>query len=293
MSRQYIRVAELTVGNASTGLKITGLRIAFEITKDLQGYPNLAKIQIYNLSEDSRSQIQDEFENVILSVGYEGNVSTIFTGDIRNVQKIRQGVDIITEIYAGDGNRDFADSYFNKSFVAGTTVESIISEVKKELSTVTSGVVQGLDPTAQKLFGSSFSGSVPEVMDQLGEENNFDWSIQDNKLDVIAKDSVVDEIYVISSRTGMINSPTITEIGADVTTLLNPKVIPGRVIKVESVAPNFNLGNLNFRNVNKTLGEGQYKVIKVIHSGDTHSQLWQSSITGSTSGISTSLGGLL
>lgn len=290
MARQYIRNAELIVGDATTGLKISKLRISFEITKDLQGFPNLAKIQVYNLSEESRSKIQDTFESVILSVGYGEDLSTIFTGDIRNVQKVRRGVDIITEIYGGDGNKDFAEAYFNKSFVAGTSVTDIINEVKKEFKTVASGVIQGIDNTAQKLFGSSFSGPASQVLNQLGDENNFDWSIQDGQLDIIGRNATLDETFVISARTGMIGSPTITEIGADVTALLNPSILPGRKIKIESTAPNFDLGNLNFRTVNKTLGEGTYKVIKVVHSGDTHSQTWHSNITGSTSGVS---GGLI
>ncbi len=282
MSRQYIRAVELTVGNPLTASVITGLRIVFEITKDLQGYPNLASISIYNLSQETQSKIQDEFELVTLKAGYQDNLKTIFQGDIRNVTKARRGVDTITTVFAGDGNKDYSDAFFNKSFTDGAKVTDIVNEVIGEFTEVTKGVVEGLSSTAEKLFGANYSGSSADILDQLGEENNFDWSIQNNKVDIISRDSFVDSQTVISSQTGMIDSPTITEIGIDVKTLLNPSVIPGRLVKVESVAPNFELGNLNFRDINKTLGEGVYKVIKIIHNGDTHSNNWNSTITGSS-----------
>lgn len=281
MSRQYIRAVELTIGNALTATVITGLRIQFTITKDLQGFPNLAEISIFNLSEDTRSKIQTEFENLVLKAGYEENLKTIFVGDLRNVTKTRMGPDIITTIFAADGNKDFSEGFYNKSFTDGSKITDIVNDVIGEFKEVSKGVVQGVSETAQKVFGGTFSGDSSEVLDQLGDENNFDWSIQNGKVDVIAHDSFVDEQTLINSQTGMINSPIITEIGIDVKTLLNPSVLPGRLIKVESVTPNFNLGNLNFRDINKTLGEGVYKVIKIIHNGDTHSNNWDSTITGS------------
>lgn len=281
MSNQYIRAVELTVGNAFTATVITGLRIQFTITKDLQGFPNLAEISIYNLSEDTRSKIQSEFENLVLKAGYVDNLKTIFTGDLRNVTKTRIGPDLITTVYAADGNKDFEEAFYNKSFNDGAKVSDIVNDVISEFKEVTKGVTEGISQTAQKVFGATFSSDSSEVLDQLGDENDFDWSIQNGKVDIIARDSFVNEQTVINSQTGMINSPIITEIGADVKTLLNPSVLPGRLVKIESVAPNFSLGNLNFRNINKTLGEGVYKVIKIIHNGDTHSNNWDSMITGS------------
>ena len=281
MSRQYIREAELTIGNLVTATVITGLRIQFMITKDLQGFPNLAEISIFNLNEDTRSKIQNEFENLVLKAGYKDNLKTIFTGDLRNVTKTRIGPDLITTIFAADGNKDFNEAFYNKSFNDGSKVTDIITDIVSEFEEVTKGVIEGVNTAAQKVFGATFSGNSSEVLDQLGDENEFDWSIQNGKVDIIARDSYVDEQTVITSRTGMINSPTITEIGIDVKTLLNPSILPGRLIKVESSAPNFSLGNLNFREINKTLGEGVYKVIKIIHNGDTHSNNWDSTITGS------------
>ena len=53
MSRQYKRVYELNLISPS-GKVVTSkdLKVDFEITKDLFGYPNLGRIALYNLSLD-------------------------------------------------------------------------------------------------------------------------------------------------------------------------------------------------------------------------------------------------
>jgi len=55
MPLQYKRKYELLIG-ADSGIKLSDLRVKFEITKDLTGYPNLAKIQIFNLSKSTRAK---------------------------------------------------------------------------------------------------------------------------------------------------------------------------------------------------------------------------------------------
>jgi len=117
-------------------------------------------------------------------------------------------------------------------------------------------------------------------MDQLAEENNFEWNITDEAINIIPKNETIDKTFLITSATGMLGSPTVTEIGADVKMLLNPELIPNGKIKVESITQNISLGDLKFRDINKTIGEGLYKIQKVTHTGDTHDNQWDSSVVG-------------
>lgn len=279
MPLQYKRKYELIIGSDS-GIKLSELRVKFEITKDLTGYPNLAKIQIFNLSKSTQQRIKKEFDKVIFNAGYEANVKLLFKGQIRNVTHLKQGVDTITTIYAHDGARDFDTAKVNISFKEGTEVKQIVEHVIGTFKETTHGIIEGLDGLGDRLKGVTISGSSKDVMDQLAEENNFEWNITDEAINVVPKNETIDKTFLITSATGMLGSPTLTEIGADVTMLLNPELIPNGKLKVESLTQNISLGDLNFRNINKTIGEGLYKIQKITHTGDTHDNQWQSAVVG-------------
>ena len=126
------------------------------------------------------------------------------------------------------------------------------------------------------------SGSSKDIMDSFAEEYNFDWNIQDGEILITPTDDVLlpDEAVLVTSATGMIGSPTITEIGTNVVTLLNPKLLPNKAYKVESVGVDIELGNLFFREIPKTTAEGLYKIQEVIFKGDSREGDWISSVKG-------------
>ena len=280
MSRQYKRKVKLTIGDGINALIVEDLRVKFEISKDLQGYPNLAKIDIFNLNDDSRAKVKDEFSKVIFNAGYEDNVKQLFLGDIRNVIHSRQGVDFITTIYAADGDTDFQGSFVNTSLSEGVKIKDIVDIVVADFKDVVVGELQGLTGERDKLRGVILSGPSKDILNQYGNDYDFDWSVQDGVFETIGKDEAFNDVTTVSSQFGMLGSPSITELGADVRILLNPSILPNRRIKIESSAPQLALGNLYFRDIKKTLGEGFYKVQKVIHTGDTHGNDWYSDITG-------------
>lgn len=282
MTRQYGRNYKLLISNANTTLAIEKLRVSFEVTKDLRGYPNLARIEVYNLSRESRNKIQNEFDDIIFNAGYDGNVKTLFLGKIKNVTHARKGEDTITTIYAGDGQKDFESSFSSFTLAEGATVGDILRNVISAFSETTLGLVEGVDLEQDKLQGYSVSKPSRKVLDELAREYNFDWTIEQGVLKVISRDSFERVEFEISRATGMINSPAITEIGADVAFLLNPEVLPGRVISIKAVAADVNLANLQFRGQERVRTEatGRYRVVKITHTGDTHADEWVSNVVG-------------
>lgn len=282
MSRQYKRVYNLLIQNDTTSLAIADLRITFEIAKTLRGYPNLAKINIYNLSRESRTKIQSEFDQLILNAGYDGNVKTLFVGAIKNVTHTRAGQDLITTIYAADGQQDFEQSFSSFTLAEGATLGDILNTVIEDFGETTLGLIEGVDLEQDKLQGYSASKPSKKILDELAAEYNFDWTIEQGVLKIIDGDSFENVEFEISAATGMINSPAITEIGADVSFLLNPEVLPGRVINIVATAANVTIANLQFRDsaTVRTEATGRYRVIKVDHRGDTHADDWSSTVVG-------------
>lgn len=283
MARQYKRVYDLTIipqdGEARV---VRGLRINFEITKSILSFPNLCRLNIYNPNEDTLAALQNKFTKIVLNAGYEGDVRLLFKGEVRNVFQNRVGVDRLITIYAGDGERDWQNATFNKTFTENVTISSVIEEVLKTFKDVTVGVVNGLPQVADKLRGQTLSGSSKDILDQFAEEYGFDWSVQDGEVIITPVENPLegDEAVLVNAATGMIGSPTVTEIGADVSTLLNPRLLPNKTLKIESVNADAQLGNLLFRNIKRTTAEGTYKIQEVTFKGDSSEGDWVSSVKG-------------
>lgn len=284
MSRQYKRIYELTIIPAS-GISrvISGLRVNFEITKSILSFPNLCKLTIYNPNDETLSALQDKFTKIVFNAGYEGDIKLLFKGEIRNIFQSKMGVDRLITIYAGDGEKDWQNSTFNKTFSETVTMKTAIQEVLSSFKDISIGTTEGLPEEADKLLGQTLSGSSKDIMDEFADEYGFDWSIQDGEIITTPINSPLqgDEAVLISSATGMIGSPTVTEIGADVTSLLNPRLLPNRAFKIESVGSDIQMGNLFFRNIKRTSAEGTYKIQEVIFKGDSREGDWLSSVKGS------------
>jgi hypothetical protein len=283
VSKQFKRIYELNI-TTPDGLSrtITELRINFEIKKSVLSYPNQARITLYNLAPDSLAALQTKFSKLVLNAGYEGNLKLIFTGDIRNVYQEKRGVDRLTTVYAGDGQQAWQNSNFNKTYVETMTVQTVVNELISSFSEIGKGVIEGVPAIASNLLGQTLSGSSKDLLDSLADEHGFNWSISDGEINIAPVETPLtsSEAVLISSATGMIGSPTVTEVGADVTTLLNPSLSPESAITIKSIGSDLALGNLYFRDVKRTNAEGTYKIQEVIFKGDSREGEWTSAVKG-------------
>lgn len=283
VARQYDRVYDLTILPVDTDRRvIKDLRITFEITKSILSFPNLCKLIIYNANDDTLSALQNKFTKIVLNAGYRGDVRLLFKGEVRNVYQTKIGTDRIVTIFAGDGERDWQNAAFNKTFTSSISIKDAISEVLKTFKEVTIGVVNGLPEIADKLRGQTLSGSSKDILNGFADEYGFNWNIQNGEVIITPIEEALqtDEAVVITAATGMIGSPIITEIGADVVSLLNPRLLPNRAFKIESVNADIQLGNLFFRNVKRTNAAGLYKVQEVTFKGDSREGQWTSAVKG-------------
>lgn len=285
----FNRKYEMIIGDPSLGgLKFDGLRIKFEIEKSLIGYPNLGRFEIYNLKESNRNKIKDEFTEINLFAGYEGNVPMIFKGQIRNVNHIFTGIDWITIIHAGDASKALQESTIETTLPPGTTQESIFNSLLSKLEGVSKGTLDGLKNCITKkksiLKQLILSGSVKDFLDQISETCGFDYSVNDGIIDTVTKGRALNDepVFLINQNTGMIGSPELTEIGADVTTFLKSNLKLGRKFKIEALSAKINIGNQFFREVNKSVTNNTYRIDVLKHTGDTHDNDWSTFIMGRT-----------
>jgi len=253
----FNRAARLRVGvPGQEGKDYQGLRINFSIEKSSESNPNTSKIQIYNLSPSSRAFVEQKDLVLILDVGYAppGNdplIENINTGDAKKVTNERNGTDWLTTFELGDGETALQESLFNKSFEAGASLTKVIQDVAGSFGKP----INAISGITEKTFSSAItlSGNSKEIMDDLVKGGGSEWSIQDDEVIVLGKKQTTnDPVIVVSPATGLLGVPVKREEGIEFTSLLLPRIRPGRRVKLES-----------------ELFNGVYRVRKVVHTGDT------------------------
>lgn len=274
---QFGRVFNLKAFS-KTGLRILDtsiLTVEFDIKKSLASTPNKGVISIYGLSENTRNNLRSSSSSVILSAGYTENSDVIFTGQITSADVKKQGSDIITKLEAGDGAKGQKYGSVSLTFQPETPIKTVIENFAGAMPGVKVGILKGLDGKAITDAGASYTGQARENLNKLASTYDFSWSIQDGFLETVAGNknapgSTIDDAgssaYVISASTGMIGLPVVKDSGQiTVKTLLNPRIKPGRVVKIETAIEK---------------GSGFYKVSEVVLKGNYRGNEWSVSATG-------------
>lgn len=241
------------------------LRIVFDIKKSINGQPNTANIQIYNLNETNRKLIvkdedvfgivNDKTFTITLKAGYE-KAEIIFKGKILKASTVRSGADLITSIQADDG---ISELYTNK-VVSSQSREQII----KELKSVQKGKITEEKTTNRRdvvLVGS------PRLLLENLIEDNQSYFIDDGVINILDKNEVLTQyITLVNSQTGLIRTPNKKDGDIIFQTLLNPLIKIGCLVKVESLySPHLN---------------GIYRVHTLSTNGDFNGSSWEQEVIG-------------
>ncbi len=262
--KQFGRCWKLDISNDQETLSVEQLRVAFEIDKTINEKPNPAKIQVWNLNRDHINQLlSQDYKKVALSVGY-GELRQIYAGDITKIRIQREGLDFVLTLECSDGHQAYTQSRAKTTLKAGATDKQIVEELQKTMLKVQAGAID--IPNQRKLpRGRVLSGNSRDILTKVARNNGADWSIQDGSLVFLPKDKVLnDDAVLISQDTGMINAPEQTDEGLELTCLLNPALQIGGLVRVESIIEYFN---------------GEYKIVKLAHSGDGIGGDWHSKMT--------------
>lgn len=266
MALLFDRIASLTVGRpGEAGTKILNARMSFAIEKTSESNANTAKINIYNLNPTHRQQFEEKDLIMIFEAGYNGLDSErlegiLFQGNISKSKTLKNGPDFITAIEAGDGEKALMEDHFEKSYKSGTFLSSVIDDIKKTFS-VAGGIIEDLG-SEQLVNGGAFSGKVRDILDNITKKMGLEWNVQNEELHIRKPRTTKDNLaIVLGPTTGLLQIPIKREDGIEAVSFLNPKIVPGSTVKIESdIIPD---------------EKAFYRVRKCNYIGDTHGQNWQ------------------
>jgi len=236
----------------------------FEVEKVGGRTPNKAKVSLYNLAPGSLQALEQPGQVMQLLAG-KTTASSLFYGDIASGQiKTRvQAPDQVTEISAADGQRIFRDAFFSASYPGGTARSVILTDVLAAGNLVR-GFIDPAIPDRVYATETAFCAPVRDILTELYAPDGAIWSIQENRLTVLALGgSLPGNAALISAATGMIGSPERTDKGISVSYILVPEIGPGSLIQLRS------------RTVT-----GNFRVSKIVHTGNSWGTVWESKISG-------------
>lgn len=261
------QVGALVYGNIGTDP--APLKIKFDIDKNSLGSSNKAKIEIYNLSQQTRQAIKKGYI-VQLKAGYQSGYDIIFTGNIlpNGIGSKRSNADIITTIECGDGESAIVMAALDKSYPAGITALQILRDCATAMNLENSVNPEGISSGIvflpnNTVYNKGFvaKGPASATLDKICKPLGLEWSVQNNNLNVIPKTGHNGQTAILISKdTGMIGVPSQNDQMTKFTALLNPRIVPGSLIKLES---------------ENTLLNGFYRIRRSHFEGDTHDNKWQ------------------
>lgn len=289
---QFGRKLSFTISNTNgEGLELSALRVYFRIGHMITDTPNSLYARIYNLSEQTTQQIRNEFTEVIVRAGYEGNFGTIFQGSTTiinkgNLNPIRSGrenpVDTFLDIYAADGDQAHNWGVVNQTLAAGWKPEQVVDAVGKvyspynvTMNSLPDSVQQNGAPRGKTCFINGRN-----LLRYIADTNSLDYGIHGGEVQWTPQSAYrPGDAVVLNTHTGLIGFPQQTENGVTVRCLLNPSIGIGTRIQIDNQAVlqaplSFQYTSLNTQ---PSIGaDGFYKVLYIDHIGDTRGNPWYS-----------------
>jgi hypothetical protein len=236
-------------------LEGNALTIEFNVQRGLGAATNSANINLYNLNKRNRLRIfQDKldfskYRPVILEVGYNGSLTTIFKGNLYQAQLVKNGTNYITQILAKDGGFDISKTQTTTTLNKGVSLKELYDTLIGDFPNIKKGIVGGEDIIFQRpvvLNGNTW--------DLIQNYANNSANVDLEKVYILnPKQAIEGKIPLINSVTGLLEAPRRQDASLLVKTLLEPQIVIGQIIELNSeVLPIY---------------DGQYKVYGVNHRG--------------------------
>lgn len=257
-------------------LKVEGLDIRFDVTLQAN---NLGKavIEIFNLSEAHRKQLEKAKDlDVELCVAYDTQTPlTLFKGVVRQAKNKKQGVDWISILESGDGDKA-QKAHVSTSHPPKTDLEVVWKDIVKQIEgfgvkagnaaaafkkAISEGKLK--DGVSQLVEGLAIHGPALQELKKIARRGQLDVEIQNGELVVIPFNTAAETLaIVLSPTTGLIGSPEkmVDKDGksyVQVRSLILPGLLPRRKVKVDSA-----------------LVKGTYMVRLAQYTGDLSGQDW-------------------
>jgi hypothetical protein len=275
------------------------LRATFHIERP--GYQAIAyaEVSIWNLNDDTINAIIPPTQGFSPTVGtitiqggyIKGNFGIIYTGQVFQTRiKYDNVVDRILILNCIDGLKELMNNYAAITFSAGVNHQTIVNGIANQAEQPLSvGSLSDSLSNVQLPRGKVVFGEPKKFLREIAQSNNGQFYVVDGKTNITSfYDAPQGQSLVISPppNGGLAGYPDQVDGGVKFKVLLNPALkltYPPMSITLNTVKINQAQVQYGSKQLPYILSpSGQYKVVRVIHSGDTRGNDWYSEITAAT-----------
>ena len=236
----YSRRIKTTVA----GLIIEDLRQSLSIERHSDPTQDRGSIAIYNLSPAHESRIRDRGGPITIEAGYPDTLALVFDGEVQRAIRARERTARITRITIGDQVRqkDRLGGVSNRVYPGVENVRRIATDLITDMG-LQPGPLDAIPDSATfedfHWAGFPSAGGLRAVLN--GSEPSLA-HIQWHEADGVVRFSAPGEAQVdaptivLSPETGLIESPIVTDEGAEARSFLNPAIVLGCLIDLKSAA---------------------------------------------------------
>jgi|GEM_PF-2443979 len=275
----FDRVCKVVIEGAQM-ITIENSKIQFEIIKSKNAKENTAKVEIYNLAPYTRKLITEQEALVRIFAGYaqDKGLIEIGQGDISKVKHNRDKTEVVTEIYIAEGLKKIRDNPISIGFSSKSKLK--LTNILDALRTKSNNqfVFRLIDVDESKTIDNGYSdlGSLDQILNNLGLQFGFGWSIQNGIITIKGtKKPLANEVMLLTPSSGLILNP---ESVKQVSRRLGKSSITKQERKVNSVQallqPHLQVNDIiaiQSQDLN-----GKYEIQKITHKGDTRGNDWYS-----------------
>lgn len=284
--RQWLRRASLLVGRQDgEAIDLSELRFTFKVLQAEIQTPNAAWIRVYNPNPETVRRIQREFTRVILQAGYQdGNFGVVFDGTIKQARYGRENATTTyLELAAADGDTPYNSAVVSLTLAAGSTPQDIINAAARAMAPygATLGPLPNNLPNTRLPRAITLHAMARDVLRAAATWANCNWSIINGQITFTPVGGYVEgEAVVLTAYTGLVGMPEQTQDGIMVRCLLNPRIFPGRRIKLDNESiqkARISLaytGEVQNQLLPPLQNDGFYRAVAVDWMGDTRGQDW-------------------
>ena len=237
------------------------LTLEFEVVRNTFASANTGRFTIYNLGQDTRRQVYHDrydtltYRQIILQAGYESDnntpLATIFQGNVRSAYSYRRKENWTTVIDGFDGGYGIINGQTSISVAAPWNVANVVKQLIGAMPNVSAGTVN--IPGVQNSRALSLFGNAWDIVRRISGNNTA--FIDSEKVNVVTQGTYVvpvGGIPLISSNTGLLNTPR--KLGAllEVDMIFEPRISVNQLVQLES---------------EETYYSGEYAVMGITHRG--------------------------
>ena len=227
-----------------------GLRIAFELQLEAQPDAAPSTVRLYNLARPTARRIRGGAA-MQLHAGYADAVGLLHGGEILQVDTERVGLDRITTLTLGNQRAtQVAGTIFSGGFRGALELRALVASIVASM-----GLSLGYtgDIPAIEIESYAYHGKAADALTALLRPRGVEWWVQNEEVLFSAGGRVRPEpARLVAERTGMIGSPTMTDDGVRVVTLLDHGFRLAQPVHLESEGVT-----------------GPFKVTAITHRGDS------------------------